>query len=126
MFSTKKFMTAGSQKPAYFRLGDNWTSDFILRLDDPLKIQAARLEVANPARHVNGIIVKERACWNPNYGYHFDPDTVGLAELSPEVCDAAFWYVDEHLADAGGAFLPGLRFCPWACRFVEEVHPPCV
>lgn len=124
MFSANKFFKA-STNTAHFRISDGFSSDFILRLDDPLKIETARLQVANPTLSVTGIIVKEKACWNPGYSFHYDPKTVDFFELSMEVCDATFRYTEEHLEEAGGAFLPGLRLCPWGSFVVEEVSPPC-
>jgi hypothetical protein len=41
--------------------------------------------------------------------------------MSIEVCDAATSYVEEHLAEVGGAFLPGRRWCPWSSRVIAEV-----
>jgi hypothetical protein len=37
--------------------------------------------------------------------------------FSPAVCDAATSY----LAEVGGAFLPGRRWCPWSWRVIAEV-----
>jgi hypothetical protein len=59
--------------------------------------------------------------YNPNYSYHYDPDTIDFFEVAMEVCDATFDYTEDNLADAGGAFLPGLRLCPWGSLLVEEV-----
>ena len=75
--------------------------------------------------HVTGIIIKENTCWNPNYSFHYEPNSVDFFELSMEVCDATFQYTEEHLEEAGGAFLPGLRLCPWGSYLVEEVIPQC-
>ena len=71
------------------------------------------------------IIVKESSCWNPNYGYHYDPNTVQFFEFGMEVCDANFVYVQDNLDEAGGAFLPGLRHCPWESFIVDEVTVVC-
>jgi hypothetical protein len=30
-----------------------------------------------------------------------------------EVCDASMTYVEDHLDEVGGAFLPGAQWCPW-------------
>lgn len=128
MFSSSKLFRAPA--PAYFRISDGFSSDFILKLEDPATILTARLPFANtegpppPMLHVTGIIVKERACWNPGYSFHYDPRTVSFFEYSMEVCDATFQYVEEHLQEAGGAFLPGLRLCPWGSFVAEEIQPP--
>ena len=126
MFSSTKFF-GKSRGEAYFKVGDGQSPDFVLKLTDPEKVNQARRQVqgAEPSLHVTGIIVKETACWNPNYSYRYDPATVDFFELSMEVCDASFRYVQENLADAGGAFLPGLRFCPWSSYLIEEIFPEC-
>jgi hypothetical protein len=121
MFSSTKLFMAKPSKPAYFRISDGFSSNFVIRLDDPAKIAAARTSKL----HVTGIIVKERACWNPDWSYHYDPATVEFFELSMEVCDATFEYTEEHLEEAGGAFLPGLRLCPWGSSIVEEITGGC-
>jgi hypothetical protein len=92
-----------------------------MKLDDPAKIAEAR----SSNLRVTGIIIKERACWNPNYSFHYNPATVDFFELSMEVCDATFSYTEEHLQEAGGAFLPGLRLCPWFSSVVEEIPGGC-
>jgi hypothetical protein len=118
MFSSTKLFKS---KPAYFRISDGLSSDFVVRLDDPSKIAEARTSKL----HITGIIVKERACWNPNYSFHYDPATVEFFEISMEVCDATFSYTEQHLREAGGAFLPGLRLCPWESSVVEEIVGGC-
>lgn len=126
MFSATKFLSR--QQPAYFRLSDGFISDFTLRLDQPAKIEEARRIIRERPEiggHVTGIIVKEKICWNPNYSYYFRPDSVDFFEFSMEVCDATFQYTEENLDEAGGAFLPGLRLCPWGSYLVEEVTPSC-
>lgn len=131
MFSSRKlFGRVPTDAPAYFRIGDGQVRDFILRLDNPDDIviarrQANRLIPIDPVLHVTGIIVKETACWNPGYSYHYDPTTVDFFDVATEVCDAGFQYVEEHLAEAGGAFLPDLRLCPWGSYVIEEVTPTC-
>lgn len=30
-------------------------------------------------------------------------------------------YVEKHLSDVGGAFLPGNAWCPWSSRLIAEV-----
>lgn len=112
---------------AYFKVGDDQSPDFVLKLTDPAKINQARRQIAriDPPLHVIGIIVKAATCWNPNYSYHLDPSTVDFFESATEVCDASFQYVEQNLAETGGALLPGLRFCPWTSYLVEEISPGC-
>jgi hypothetical protein len=131
MLSAGKFFFAKRTAPqfAHFRVHDGADSpDFIIRLANPETILFARNQMTIPVEQrlsITGIIVKEASCWNPNYGYSYDPATVEFFELSMEVCDATFAYTQEHLQEAGGAFLPGLRLCPWASFVVEEVTVDC-
>jgi hypothetical protein len=32
-------------------------------------------------------------------------------------------YVEDHLSEAGGSFLPGNRWCPWSSVLTKEVQP---
>ena len=111
---------------AYFAITDDITEgEFIIRLDDAAKIEHARAVlggVAGLEPHVMGTIVKETAPYNPNWSYHFDPATIVFFEIAIEVCDANIGYVEENLADAGGAFLPKNHWCPWQSRLVREVE----
>ena len=111
---------------AYFKVTDGvGNNDFVIKLTDPAKIQNARDQLNNvvPQLSITGLIIKSTVNYNPNYSYHYDPDTIDFFEYAMEVCDATFNYTEENLADAGGAFLPGLRLCPWSSLLVEEVFP---
>lgn len=130
MFSSKKFL-AQAKKPAYFRVGDKaagiGTAAFFVRVEDQNAINQARriLEGQEPPLNVGGTIIKSPACWNPGWSYHYDPGSVHLFEVAVEVCDAAYWYVEENLADVGGAFLPGNDHCNWGSFLIEEVDGSC-
>jgi hypothetical protein len=134
MFSTKKLFFK-STAPAYFRVGDTaGTSSFFVRIEDPQTIQQARNILAGlePPMNVGGTIVKEPICWNrgnpltgTEWSYHYDPSSVYLFEASMEVCDAAYWYVEDNLQDVGGEFLPGNRHCNWSSFLIEEVDGGC-
>ncbi|MEH2433373.1 MAG: hypothetical protein V7K25_03825 [Nostoc sp.] len=41
--------------------------------------------------------------------------------MAIEVCDATTNYVNDHLDEVGGAFLPGLFWCPWSSQLVKEI-----
>ncbi|WP_425580386.1 BP74-related protein [Streptosporangium amethystogenes] len=58
------------------------------------------------------------------WSYHFDPATLGFFDVAIEVCDATMTYVEDHLDEAGGAFLPGNLWCPWSSKPVREVPAP--
>jgi len=113
-----------STSVAYFKVTDSvGLNDFVIKLIDPVKIQNARDQINNlvPKLHITGLIIKNKAAYNPNYSYYYDPNTIDFFEVAAEVCDATFDYTEDNLADAGGAFLPGLRLCPWSSTLVEEI-----
>ena len=115
---------ATTSSVAYFRVTDGGSGDnFVIKLTDPAKIQNARDQLNNvvPKLSITGLIIKSTVDYNPNYSYHYDPDTIDFFEYAMEVCDATFAYTEDNLADAGGAFLPGLRLCPWNSLLLEEV-----
>jgi hypothetical protein len=49
------------------------------------------------------------------------PDTIGFFEMQIEVCDANSNYVEEHLDEVGGSFLPKSFWCPWSSTLAAEV-----
>lgn len=117
---------ATTDSVAYFEFTDA-TDTFVFKLTDSAKIQHARdlvngVTTDNPS--VIGKIVTGTASYNPAWSYHYDPDTVGFFEVATEVCDASIGYVEEHLSEVGGAFLPGNTWCPWSSQLVREVPAP--
>ena len=97
---------------------------FVFELRDPAKIAHARAILAGEetaAVHVMGTVVKSRAAYNPRWSYHLDPASVEFFEFAIEVCDATMQYVEEHLEEVGGAFLPGGTWCPWSSQLVAEL-----
>ncbi len=108
---------ASDPGPAYFKIAGATEADtFVIALADPALIAEARAQAAgeDPVKHVTGLVVAEAAPYNAPWSFHLDPASITFAEMSIEVCDAATSYVEEHLAEVGGAFLPGGRWCP--CR----------
>ncbi|MEU6508717.1 calmodulin-binding protein [Streptomyces sp. NPDC046942] len=112
---------------AYFVMEDITREQFVIELTDPAKIEHAR-ELVNGETtdrpHVVGRIVKRTAPYNPRWSYHYNPDTVDFFDVAIEVCDSTIPYTEDHLDEAGGAFLPGLVWCPWTSRLVREVPRP--
>lgn len=100
---------------------------FVIKLTKDADIQHARdllsgKDMSRP--HVMGRIVKRRADYNPAWSFHIDPATIAFFEVAIEVCDATTSYVEDHLDEAGGAFLPGCHWCPWGSRLTEEITSP--
>ena len=112
---------------AYFRMTDHSGAPrFVIALDNPEKIAHARRILAgeeSSRTHVMGRIIKRPAPYNPGWSFHLDPMTIDFFEMAIEVCDASIQYVEDHLDEAGGAFLPGSYWCPWSSRLVDEVQP---
>ncbi|TYC09558.1 calmodulin-binding protein [Actinomadura syzygii] len=118
---------ARAAEAAYFVFTDTTREEAVLKLTDPAKIQHARDLVNGETTdrpHVIGRILKRQAPYNPRWSYHYNPDTVDFFDAAIEVCDATIPYVEEHLDEAGGAFLPGLVWCPWTSRLIREVPAP--
>ncbi|MDI3283466.1 hypothetical protein [Polyangium sp. 15x6] len=98
--------------------------EFIFEITDEEKIAKARRIISGEEQnevHVHGRIVKRRVDYNPNWSYHLDPATISFFAMAIEVCDADMTYVEEHLDEACGAFLPGCHFCPWNSKVTREV-----
>ncbi|MEU4832614.1 hypothetical protein [Streptosporangium sp. NPDC023615] len=114
-------------EPVDFQMETVGSSErFVIRLTDAKKIEHARRILSGKETaevHVMGRIVKRTAPYNPAYGFHLDPNTIDFFQMAIEVCDATLSYVEDHLDEACGAFLPGCFYCPWTSRLVAEVTP---
>ncbi|MCX4151457.1 MULTISPECIES: hypothetical protein [Paraburkholderia] len=100
---------------------------FIFQLNDGDKIAEARALLKDPESlkmHVEGKIISETAPYNPEWSFHLDPASINFFEMQVEVCDANLTYVEEHLQEIGGAFLPRRFWCPWSSRLMAEVPDP--
>ncbi|WP_328537374.1 BP74-related protein [Streptomyces sp. NBC_00344] len=116
---------AAADAPAYFKMQDIARDEFIVKITEAAKIAEAREIIADDSRKILiGRIVKRKADYNPRWDFHYNPDTVSFADMAIEVCDSTIRYTDDHLDEAGGAFLPGLYWCPWTGRLTEEVPAP--
>jgi len=117
--------SASEPGTAYFKLAGATDADtFVIALTDPAVIAEARAQANGhePSKHVTGLVITEAVSYNAPWSFHLDPASISFAEMSIEVCDAATSYVEEHLEEVGGAFLPGRRWCPWSSRVIEEVE----
>jgi hypothetical protein len=109
---------------ATFEFTDVTRTTFVFRLTDPAKIEHARRIISGEETrdiHVFGRIAKTSVDYNRQWSYHLKPDTVDFFDNAFEICDATIPYVEEHLDEAGGAFLPGLIWCPWTSELIREV-----
>jgi hypothetical protein len=106
------------------RQGSDLKSRFVIQLSDPEKISHARgllNGTVTQRTHAMGLIVKQKAPYKPRWSYHLDPASISFFEMATEVCDANMALVEKDLAQVGGAFLPGSRWCPWSSRLVGEL-----
>jgi hypothetical protein len=101
----------------------NMAEHFVVRIVDPIMIAEARVELdkSEGFKIISGTIEKTPVDWNPGWSYHFIPETIFFGDFFIEVCDASATYIEEHLDEAGGAFLPRLQWCPWGTRVLEEI-----
>ena len=117
---------AASDTEAYFAVQTTpyEQQPFIIKLTDPAKIQKARDILSGKETdktHVLGRIIKRPADYNSKWSYQLNPDTIDFFAFAIEICDASTQYTEDHLDEAGGAFLPGAFWCPWSSRLVKEV-----
>ena len=102
------------------------TYEFIFELTDEAKIAHALKVISGEERskvHVLGRIVKTQQPYNPKWSFHLNPASIDFFEVAIEVCDAQIFYVEDHLDEACGAFLPGCVWCPWGSKVEREVQP---
>jgi hypothetical protein len=111
----------------YFVISDGKHRDsFIIALRNPATIERARAIAAGQeakAVHVSGTVIKGTAPYNPRWHFHLEPDSISFFENAIEVCDSTTSYVDAHLGEVGGAFLPNAHWCPWESKVVHETRP---
>ena len=101
------------------------SEQFVIELTDESKIQQARNILNGTEKnetHVLGKIIKRPAAYNPKWSYQLDPASISFFSLAIEICDAQIGYVEDHLDEAGGPFLPGGLWCPWTSRLVKEIQ----
>lgn len=101
-------------------------NEFIVEVRDP--VTAAHLaeiavnNVPSPRIAFVGKVAPGRTVYNEAWPYHVDPASVRVGgDSHVEVCAATPEYIEEHLSEVGGAFLPGGDWCPWDMRLSREV-----
>lgn len=116
-----------SQEKAYFSFHQKSPKGellhFIFEVRNPRTIEEMRSELKKPAsrRHVSGVIVPSRENYNSQWSFYLIPETVDLFEMQIEVCDANVTYVEAHLDEVGGSFLPRSFWCPWSSELETEL-----
>ncbi|HSS21704.1 MAG TPA: DUF4214 domain-containing protein [Pyrinomonadaceae bacterium] len=110
----------GSPSAAYFEFSvSSHPETFVFKLTDPARIEEAReiLQTGNQ-KIIAGIIIKQPVYYNPQWSFHFDPETIGFTEANIEVCDSTIQGIEDNL----DAAYPG--WCPWASHLLREIPPP--
>jgi hypothetical protein len=110
---------------AYFEFKGSGDQDFfVIQLVEQDKIDHVRriLSGEETARvHPQGTVVQSKADYNPTWDFHLEPTSIQFFEMNIEVCDANMNYVEAHLDEVGGAFLPRAHWCPWNSQFTREI-----
>ncbi|KAI7884484.1 uncharacterized protein EV154DRAFT_554901 [Mucor mucedo] len=118
-------VAAVAAETAYFAFKTHGTTDeFVFKLTDDKRIKHARdllSGATDDEPYVMGRIRKQTASYNPKYSFHLDPEAITFFNMAIEVCDATLPYLEEHLDEACGAFLPGCFYCPWTSKLTREV-----
>ncbi len=118
---------ADASDPAYFEMTDITGARFVVKMTDPEDIAHARALLdgtTDDMPHVMGRIVPSPAPYNPAWSFSIEPRSVTFFDVAIEVCDATIPYVEDHLDEAGGPFLPGRYWCDWTSRLVREIRAP--
>ena len=97
---------------------------FVFKLIHDEQIMKARSIISDPnnlERHVQGTISASRMPYNPSWSFHLIPESIGFFTNQIEVCDANVTYIEKHLEEVGGGFLPKSKWCPWHSQLIGEV-----
>ncbi|WP_413624442.1 hypothetical protein [Luteibacter sp. Lutesp34] len=123
---------ASSAEPRYFAFGMAVgeptidPNEFIIEVRDPALAERytdiVRGNERQPGVAFFGNVVPERAPYNEGWAFHVDPASLlPPSQTAIEVCDATPQFIEGHLAEVGGATLPGGNWCPWSMRVLREV-----
>ena len=112
-----------SSTEAYFQFKDFDSNTFVFKLVDASTIKEAREILAKKLKvHVMGTLEKSPVAYNTPWHFHLKPETITFFEVTSEVCHSTIQYVEVHLSEAGGEFLPQNFWCPWSSVLTKEVH----
>lgn len=90
---------------------------FHLLIRDPRTIAEAESQLERPTKHVTGRLLAGDGGFNQPWSWHLDPDRVGFADASIELCDGCPSHIEENLnywVNVVG------QFCPWASKVVRR------
>jgi hypothetical protein len=100
--------------------------EFVFALEDEGKAALARAIIADPKdprRSVSGTVSTQPVWYNPEWSFHFDPNTINFFELSIEVCDANVSWIEKNITETNATGLPNEFWCPWSSKLDREVFP---
>lgn len=127
VLATLAFASRSGAEAAFFEIDvPPHPETFVVKLRDPERIEHARRVLAGEetAVQVMGKVGRRAKPWNVPWSFRLTPRSVEFFEVAIEVCDANIAYVEEHLDEVGGAFLPGRVWCPWGSRILREIPRP--
>jgi hypothetical protein len=114
-----------NQETAYFGFTDDSAKElFVMKLTNSIRINEARDILSGKQTrntHPMGLVVMNKADYNPHWSYHLEPDSIAFVENTVEISDATVRYVEDHLGEVGGSFLPGSIWCAWKARLIREM-----
>ena len=82
---------------------------FVIELSDEAVVKRARCRRGQRNR--------------PLGSWHLEPNSIEFFDNAPEVFGASVVFMEEHLGEVAGTFLPRSIWCPWNSRVIEEVFP---
>jgi hypothetical protein len=91
---------------------------FVIEITDIGLIKQARAFVRGDveSKSVQGTIVKQPKAYNSLWSWYLEPGSTSFFTDSTEVCDSSVVYLEKHLGEVGGDFLPHNHGCPWRSR----------
>jgi Ca2+-binding RTX toxin-like protein len=107
---------------AWFTFTDVSNETFVIRLTEPGLVDHARALLAGEPlgdSHIAGTVVKTPLSYNAGWSYHIE--NISFFESSTEVGDSTMRYIETHLAQVGGALLPGSVWTGWSSALVGEL-----
>ncbi|MFI7368063.1 calmodulin-binding protein [Streptomyces sp. NPDC050149] len=115
---------ATASETAYFVMTDITREEFVIKLTGSMEIGHARALISGETTdepHVLTRIIPRPAPYNPRWSFQADPEQTSFFDQGIEVCDSSIPYVEDHLDEVGGPFLPGRIWCNWTSRLVREI-----
>jgi hypothetical protein len=110
----------GPTTAAYFEFSVSpHPETFVFKLTNPSRIQEARDILSSGAQRIlSGTIIKQPVYYNPQWSFHFDPQTTRFVDNAVELCDSDIRNIENNLDRAYPAW------CPWSTRLLREVSAP--